>query len=246
MATTRARAKTDDVTDEVEPAADKAPESAEVPEPADGPEPAAADRPVGRRAPPKPKVRGRSFPVAAALAGIFAVVAIVMTVVTVKLNGDLDADRSQRADVRRLASEFSDAFLAYEYQTVDRTQERVLSMTAEPFRSEYERTFSPELVDQIVSLQMQVSVTIKDIYIGDIGGGEATVVIAADRTRTSTRGPEQENDVYYRLDLLLIDGDWKVVGLSNLNLALSQTSLGGVVGSDPGASTENPPPTSTP
>jgi hypothetical protein len=194
--------------------------------------------------PPAPHRRNTRFAVAAVLAVVFALVAVVMTAVTVRLNDQVDGDRSERGELARLAGDFTEALVGYDFQTFENAGGRVRALAGEPFLSQYEAAF-PDLAQQVAEQQVRASVTIKDVFVSDVEGGAASAIVATDRTVTSAQGAHQENNVYVRLDLARIDGEWKVVGVTNLNLALSQTPLDDVVGSEPGGTPASTP-TSTP
>lgn len=158
------------------------------------------------------------------LAGLFLLVAAVMAIVAANLNGELDEDGGDRTDIESVAGRFGEALLSYDHNDPEGTKARVLELAAGALENEFEEAF-PGLQALFAEAQGVATATVTGVWVGEIDGNTASAIVAADRLITGTAGPRTETNSYMRLDLVKTDGEWKVVGVSNLNLALSTESL---------------------
>ncbi len=113
-------------------------------------------------------------------------------------------------DVQDTARAFMAAFLKVDYQNMDPITDKVLSLTAEPLRSQYE-TARVQIKALAQENQSKSSGTVRSVGVGEVKGGDAVAFVAADSTLTnkSTKTPQE---VRLRLKLTLVreGGDWKV------------------------------------
>jgi Mce-associated membrane protein len=153
-----------------------------------------------------------------ALCAVLAVVAVVLGVTAVSLQRELDDERGDRREVQRVAGAFSEAILSYDFEDLDATRERVLDLATGDFADDFRESFEG-LSALVEAVDGQATATVQDVFVGDIDGGEATVITVVDLEATGTSGDRSVPDSYIRLSLVRIDGEWKVDGLTSLNFA---------------------------
>jgi hypothetical protein len=227
----------DDVPDEAdippEPPVGEAPSPAtdgetktEVPERADDDRPD-DDRRGGSRRP------GRTaLFVAAGLAVTFFLSTVVLLVVSASLKSDKDELTGERRAVSDLAGQFVETFVSYDYENPEAQHDAVLALSAPPFSSQFEDAFAG-LQELFTETQSTAQGTVKDVFVGDItDDGTASAIVVYDRVIQSSSGTTPEVNVYLRLDLVKLDGEWKVSGVINLNFALTGPSEQPAVGGD--------------
>jgi hypothetical protein len=175
-----------------------------VPEPEEPVEPVAAQGP--RRSP------ARWLPWALAL--VFLATAIVMTIVAASLNRDLDEAETGDREVASVAGRFAEALFTYDHRDVATTRERVLSMSTGGFRDEYEEAFEGGIDVFIEETEATSEVTVKEVLVGAIEGGTATAVVIIDTSADGAGGARNLRNLYLRLDMVRVEGEWKVASVT--------------------------------
>lgn len=145
-----------------------------------------------------------------ALAIVFLATAVVMTLVAASLNDDLDEARTGDREVAGVAGRFAEALFTYDHRDVERTREQVLSMATGGFRDEYEDAFDGGIDVFIEETEATSTVTVKDVLVGAIEDGNATAVAIIDTRADGAGGARSLRNLYLRLDLVRVDGEWKV------------------------------------
>ena len=191
---------------------------------ADTPEPAAAARTPSR------------LPIA--LAVIFGLLAVVLFAVAGQLKNQRDDARDaesgitgDRAEVAAVSGQFGEAILSYDYTDIEGSQQRVLDLSTGQFQREYETGFEG-FAELIEKTEARSVATVTGVFVGDVAEGRAEAIAVVDAEVTGTGGSRQVADSYIRLDLVEVQGAWKVDGVTSLNFTAS-TSDAAV----PGAST---------
>ena len=169
----------------------------------------------------------RRFPLAAVLAGLFALAAVLLAFVATSLQGELDEERGERQDVAAVAGSFSEAILTYDADDIEATKERVLELSTGDFADEFEASFGG-LAELVETASSSAQATVKDVFVGDVGDGEATAITVVDLAADGPSGPRTVADTYLRLSLVRVDGEWRVDGVTSLNFA--QPPAGGESG----------------
>ena len=149
-----------------------------------------------------------------ALALVFLATAIVMTFVAASLNDDLDEARTGDREVAAVAGRFAEALFTYDHRDVDSTRERVLSMATGGFRDEYEEAFEGGIDVFIEETEATSTVTVKDVLVGEVEEGTATAVAVIDTSADGAGGPRDLRNLYLRLDLVRVEGEWKVAAVT--------------------------------
>lgn len=172
---------------------------------------------------PRRTSRSTAAVVAWVLAGVFALTTVLLAVVAVGLKADQDAEDQDRQDVADLASRFVQAFVDYDADDVATLRDDVLPLSAEPFTGQFE-----DGVEQIhavnESLGRSSRATIQEVFVASVEGDEATVIVVYDSVETFRElDPVPYQNVYLRLGLVRLGGDWRVNDVLNLNFALSDT-----------------------
>lgn len=189
----------------------------------------------GRDAHAAPPARRRS-PLLIAVVALLGVVAVALGLVAASLQGTLSAERDDRAEVSRVAGTMAAALLTYDYEDLDSARERVLSLSTGKFRTEY-RTAFEGLRTLLSEAKASSRGTVTDVYIRlDEAEPTAGAIVVVNTVAEGTAGRRATVASYIQLDLVKVDGRWRVDGVTNLNFGGSPVDL------DP----EPPPPTSAP
>ena len=149
-----------------------------------------------------------------ALAFVFLATAIVMTFVAASLNQDLDEARTGDREVAQVAGRFAAALFTYDHTDVERTREEVLSLATGGFREEYEQAFEGGIDVFIEETEASSTVTVKDVLVGPVEDGTATAVAVIDTSADGAGGPRDLRNLYLRLDLVRVEGEWKVASVT--------------------------------
>jgi hypothetical protein len=172
-------------------------------------------------APRPPRARSGLSVLAWVLAGVFFVATVLLAIVAADLQSDKDevADTSQ--DVAEVATDFVDALLSYDHRDPEGYRERVLALTAAPFRAQFEEAVDG--LEEEFQVAQQVSVpTIKDLFLPvEVGEADAEVIVVYDRVVRGAAGDRQERNLYVRLRLVRLDEGWRINDVVNLNFAFA-------------------------
>lgn len=185
------------------------------PEPAVSPPPpeSPAAPPESPAAPAPRPARSRAVPVAVAL----VVVSTALAVLAAVLAARVDADRQERDDVRRVAGRFAEALLTYDFEHLDEAKERVLALSTGNFRQEYEQAFEGGLDTLLRETQARSQATVTDIFVGEVEDGATSAIVVADARAEGSAGTRRTVSSYIRLELVKVEGRWRVDGVTNLN-----------------------------
>jgi hypothetical protein len=171
------------------------------------------------------------------VAAAFLVTTVVLGAVAASLRADRDELRDERREVEEVAGQFSEALLEFDPGDIEGARDRVLALAAPPFTNEYEEVYRVIIEPAAASVTSITEPTITDIFVSDIDDGTASVIVVYDRQEVSAEETRlTENNVYMRLGLVQVDGEWRVNDVINLTFA----GAGGTAGTS--TTTTAPPP----
>jgi Mce-associated membrane protein len=167
----------------------------------------------GEPAPPAEEARAAPArtprPVLAiSLAVIFGVAAVGMGLLAA---AGRDSEADDRKDAFTLAGRFTETLFSYDYRDPDSSRDRVLAMATGSFKDEYEQDFQELFGPKIAESHLQLSAVVDDLYLSQIDAGTASALVVVD-IKSSSRGAEPQlfGNLYLRLTMLKIEGNWKV------------------------------------
>jgi hypothetical protein len=170
---------------------------------------------------------------AVSLAVVFAGLAGVLAVLLAGQGGDDDLD-----ELRETAGRFGEALVTYDYRDPEAHRDAVLGFATGSFREEYEDAFDQGLGEVITQVEAVSVGHVKDIYLSAIDAEQAQAIVVVDIEHDGTGGANDLFDVYFRLTMVEVGGEWKVDQVTDLNFDAG----GGEGATSPTAST----PTSVP
>jgi hypothetical protein len=171
--------------------------------------------------------------VAVGLAVVFAIAAGVLAVL---LAGGGSGDGSD--ELRSAAGRFGEALVTYDYHDPAAHRDTVLGFATGSFRDEYEAAFDQGLSKIITEVKAVSTGYVKDVYLSAVDEDRAQAIVVVDIEHDGTSGPNTLYDVYFRLALVRVHGEWKVDQVTDLNFdAGGSSSGGGAVAPDATAST---------
>jgi hypothetical protein len=191
-----------------------------LPDPLPGPEPSEPGSPG----------RSPALVLAVSLAVVFAVAAAVLGIAAAGGDGDGRVD-----SLRRAAGEAGQAVLTYDFQHPDEHLERVVRLSTGSFRSDYRAQFEQGLQDLIQRTQSVSEGFVKDVYVSEIDGDSAEVIVRADESLDGVSGKRTIYDLYILFTMVHVGGSWKIDQVTDLNFPSS--GAGGATGDVPTSST---------
>jgi hypothetical protein len=168
----------------------------------------ATELPAPTAAPPRKPGRGLLLLALGAL-----VVAVAAAALAIGQSGEIDdlrTDRDDRRDVARVASSFAETYMTVDYDDVDATSTSLDDLVTEAFAAAFSERREP-LRDSFAELETSTVATTDEVFVGDIEGDSARAFVILDIELTSTAtGPQQLEDFSIVVDLLKVDGEWRV------------------------------------
>ena len=161
--------------------------------------------------------QGRTVPAALFVAAVFVAgvlgILAVVALATGSSGGDDDVD-----DARFAAGRFAERFLTFEHDALDDWKADVLSLSTGGFAGEVEDV-EDGLRRLIGESELDATTQVTEIFVGDIDGGTASVVLIYDREVRSSSGTRSEADRYMQLEMNLVDGEWLVDNVVDISTA---------------------------
>jgi hypothetical protein len=159
------------------------------------------------------------------------VVATFFGVMAARFNSQLHDERNERDDVQAVAARMATALLTYDYRDLDASKERVLADATGRFKKEYEQAFTTSLAVLIKETKAQSKATVTDLFVSDVAEGAAGALVVVSSERKGVGGSVPAATSYIQLDLVKVNGAWKVDNVTNLNF----TAAGGDAARSPSA-----------
>ena len=154
--------------------------------------------------------RGRGLVVAAVVALVVAVAAAVVALGQRGEVDDLEEERDDRQEVARVASQFAEAYMTFDFEDTDKTAEAIADLVTEDFAAAFERAREP-LRASFAELQTSTRAEVKEVFVGDVDDDKARVLVILDIDLTSSVvGDQGFKDFTILTDLLKVDGRWRV------------------------------------
>lgn len=162
------------------------------------------------------RTASRTVPAAAFIAAVFVAGALGLLAVVSLATGSGGDDAAD--DARFAAGRFAERFLTFEHDALDDWKAGVLSLSTGGFASEVEEVEEGlrRLIDES---ELDATTQVTEIFVGDVDGGTASVVLIYDRDVTGASGTRSETDRYMQLELNLVDGEWLVDNVLDISTA---------------------------
>lgn len=128
----------------------------------------------------------------------------------------LHKERGDRQAVREVAGRFVTALLTYDYRSLDTAKQRVLAFAAGNFRDTYEQAYKGGLDVLLTQTKGHSEVTVTHIYVGDLSGDQADVIVAYNQTTSGVAGSRSLLEQYVELNMVRVSGHWKIDGSTNI------------------------------
>ena len=170
------------------------------------------DSPAGPTGEATPDRRPTALVLAVTLAVVLAVLAGVLAVLLANEGGDAEVD-----DLRETAGRFGEALVTYDYRDPEAHRDAVLGLATGSFREEYQDAFDQGLGEVITQVEAVSIGHVKDIYLSAIDAEQAQAIVVVDIEHEGTGGRNDLYDVYFRLTMVEVGGEWKVDQVTDLN-----------------------------
>jgi Mce-associated membrane protein len=183
---------------------------------------------------PQPAARSRGTPrgpLAAAVAAalVFALLAAVLAVLVA-------SDEDPADELRSAAGEFGEVLVTYDHADPEAHREAVVERSTASFADEYESAFEEGLGALITELEASSQGFLKDVYLTEVQRGQALAIVVLDVESDGSAGPRRLFDVYVRLTMIQLDGEWLVDDVTDLSFGAAAGGGSDVTG-DTSAST---------
>lgn len=158
-----------------------------------------------------------------ALTRIAVVLVLVAAVATAGLQGwsayQAGKKEDERREVRTTAGEFGRALLSYDHTKLQAARDRVLAMASDDFAKTYDEAFTGGLEGVITRLKANATATVRSVYVGDITGGTAKVVVVMDSEVRSTAGTRRVLGSYLDIRLARHGDGWRITDVTSVGSA---------------------------
>jgi hypothetical protein len=144
---------------------------------------------------------------------LLALVALAAGAAALSKAGEADDLRDERADrreVARVAAAFGAAYLTYDFDDVEASSAAVTDLATEAFAESFAETSAPGIEELFATLQTSTVATTDEVFVGDVGDGRARALVVVDVAASSTASEQQLSDLSFVLDLVELDGEWRV------------------------------------
>lgn len=184
-------------------------------------------------APAADRTRPRRGPLVAAVAAaaVFAVLAAVLAVL-------LASERDPAEELRAAAGEFGEVLVTYDHTDPEVHRRAVVERSTASFADEYESAFDEGLGELITELEASSQGFLKDVFLTEVQRGQALAIVVLDVESDGSAGPRRLFDVYVRLTMIKLDGEWLVDDVTDL-------SFGAEAGGGTGVTADTTPSPST-
>jgi hypothetical protein len=176
----------------------------------DTPDDTPADDAPPAAAPARAARGGRGLAVLAVVALVLAVAAGALALGQTGEIDDLRAEQDDRRDVARVASEFAEAYMTFDFEDTDATVTAIADLVTEDFAAAFEDAREP-LRASFAELQTSTTAEVQEVFVGEIDGDSARVFVVLDIDLVSpVVGDRDFEDFTILADLVQVDGDWLV------------------------------------
>lgn len=141
---------------------------------------------------------------------VLAWAVIVVAVFAWQRATSLADERDDRRDAAQVASEFTTAIQGYDSRDLGATLDAATALATHDYGQQLEDAWFSDLQPIVEQLHGRATVRVSDVLLGDESDGAIPAVVVFDARVTSTIGTRNMSGTYLRLDLVKVDGTWKV------------------------------------
>ena len=109
-----------------------------------------------------------------------------------------------------MASDFTTAVLSYDHRNLSGSVDAVVALSTPDWGREYENAWFQEQQPIVEATRAVAEVAVDDVLLGDASDGVLPAVVTFNATIDSEVGTRNLTGSYLRLDLMKVDGDWRV------------------------------------
>jgi hypothetical protein len=181
--------------------------------------------------PPIAQRKGSGVLVAVAVvAAVFALLAVVMTVVAVHFKSEADKGKSNdRTAVATIAARVAEAMTAIDATGDNKAEADVVhQLGTGPLIEQYDATIpaTRKLLVAVKVTSEHGQITPNGVYVGDVEADQAQVIVVIDLVVIGEVTKVVPNQ-YLRMHLVKLNGEWKVDNVSDVNTELAASAGAG-------------------
>jgi hypothetical protein len=150
-----------------------------------------------------------------AMAVVFFLGTVVMTLVASSLASELSDERDGRSDVEATSSRFAAEFLGYEGTKLDDAKRAAGALSTAKLREQLE-TAIDRVAPALKGTKARARATVTGVYVGEVDGDRAESVVTVDVVVSSTEVDEATQQQVLALGLVKHDGEWRIDEVTNL------------------------------
>lgn len=158
-----------------------------------------------------------------AMAAVFFVGTVVMTLLASSLAGDLNDERDGRDAVESASSRFASEFLSYDGTKIDAAK-RVVGALSTPKLGKELETALDRVAPALEATKARARSTVTGVYVGEVEGDNASTVVTVDVVVSSTEVRESMRRQVLSLGLVKVDGEWQIDKVTNLRATSTPTA----------------------
>jgi hypothetical protein len=133
-------------------------------------------------------------------------------------------ERAERRAIERVAREVGTGLLTYDYRDLTPSHQAVIRRATPKFAKEFESAYDAGLRAALVETKAVSQGKVTSVYIGTIRDGRVSAVIVADSVTDGTAGRREVRASYTELELVKVNGSWRVDGVANPSITLGGAS----------------------
>lgn len=168
----------------------------------------ARSRPSGGR-PSGARRRGRG---ALAVIGVVAALGAVVAIVLLRSGADDEAGADEEA--RQVAAAFGAAYLTFDAASVDLAGEDMLALATDRFAEEFRNDRLPSVAQLFADASTSTRAEVTETFLAPTIDDRVRVLVLVDVDATAAEGAQRLVNLSFVVELIDVDGEWKVDGAS--------------------------------
>lgn len=123
---------------------------------------------------------------------------------------DANAELDERAEARRVAAEFGEAYLSFDTDDVGGVTDRLLSLATEAFADEFASTRAPSIEELFAAGDTVTRASVQDVFAGELDGDRTRALVVVDIDASGPEGEQRLVGLSFVLEMVREDSRWLV------------------------------------
>lgn len=164
---------------------------------------------------------------------VLALVVAAVAVFAWQRGTSLADERDDRREAAQVASDFTTAIQGYDSRDLSATLDAATALATRDYGSQLSDAWFSDLQPIVEQLRARATVDVSEVLLGEISQDAVSAVVNFNADIRSTVGTRRLAGAYLRLDLLKVNGDWKVDDMTFLATSDQTMDANGQSGATP-------------